>query len=606
VLVDPAGLQVGGEPKHEGIWAGSQIEEPKQEMKARDIGHVIICLDISGSMNELCGVINPRTKELVLNPDTNRPYTKLEHIQVAIKELITNGIPGNTPTTLIAYHTTASIPNGSGNTPLAATTDLNGVYNAIEKLKTQGGTNFYSALELAKNQINARLPFDPETTLLVLVTDGQHNEGPDRNEVRKIARELRDLNTHGLIIGVGNRYEEAFLRELSTDFGPAFVVHTPSPNPTINVFGMFGPTFIKDIRNPDYMSIVGIGFSPGGKFFDILPAIKNAEFRPAKGPNRKPTYKLWTGYQTSAIGIGFVPEDKLDDAFLNLCLRRHATGKMEHKVNIPIIPYANAQAHHERREEAEDVNARLLAFLAQREWDADAFDASVADHPSAFNPSMASVISQMLHSGISRDDLRARGTVADAGMGHSVTVGDYRDSVIPSGITGFVNDFSMVPGHLGLSGDPGGPPPGNSGNPSACHSGEYLGPLSLNPPSSIPPFQAGAVGKYNEANPIKQNLSLRLEYNNDKVTIKPDALDLAKNSLILFGRDKEADVRVKAEKVSRNHCFIQREGDDLILKDMGSVNGTYVNGEKITEYKLQSNDVISIGGIKLKIVINRK
>ena len=118
VLVDPAGLQVGGEPKHEGIWAGSQIEEPKQEMKARDIGHVIICLDISGSMNELCGVINPRTKELVLNPDTNRPYTKLEHIQVAIKELITNGIPGNTPTTLIAYHTTASIPNGSGNTQI--------------------------------------------------------------------------------------------------------------------------------------------------------------------------------------------------------------------------------------------------------------------------------------------------------------------------------------------------------------------------------------------------------------------------------------------------------------------------------------------------------
>jgi diguanylate cyclase (GGDEF)-like protein len=70
--------------------------------------------------------------------------------------------------------------------------------------------------------------------------------------------------------------------------------------------------------------------------------------------------------------------------------------------------------------------------------------------------------------------------------------------------------------------------------------------------------------------------------------------------VILIGRSNETDVQIMENGVSRVHTKLIRNGDHLIVHDMGSLNGTFVNNEKIAECKLQKDDLIGIGVAVLK------
>ena len=63
----------------------------------------------------------------------------------------------------------------------------------------------------------------------------------------------------------------------------------------------------------------------------------------------------------------------------------------------------------------------------------------------------------------------------------------------------------------------------------------------------------------------------------------------------LAGRSSKCDIQIDQESVSRNHAKIINTGKSIILRDLGSTNGTYVNDELIDEYVLQDGDLIKIG-----------
>lgn len=64
---------------------------------------------------------------------------------------------------------------------------------------------------------------------------------------------------------------------------------------------------------------------------------------------------------------------------------------------------------------------------------------------------------------------------------------------------------------------------------------------------------------------------------------------------VVAGRDPECDIVVPDEQVSRRHCLIQRTGKDYVVKDLGSSNGTLLNGRKITRATLSDGDEIRVG-----------
>jgi len=64
---------------------------------------------------------------------------------------------------------------------------------------------------------------------------------------------------------------------------------------------------------------------------------------------------------------------------------------------------------------------------------------------------------------------------------------------------------------------------------------------------------------------------------------------------MIIGREEDCDIVLPSRQVSRNHARIRRSGGRHILEDLGSKNGTFVNGQDLTEpYPLQDGDEIQI------------
>jgi pSer/pThr/pTyr-binding forkhead associated (FHA) protein len=62
-----------------------------------------------------------------------------------------------------------------------------------------------------------------------------------------------------------------------------------------------------------------------------------------------------------------------------------------------------------------------------------------------------------------------------------------------------------------------------------------------------------------------------------------------------IGRAMDCDIVVDNLGVSRHHCSIVHEGDNWVLVDGGSNNGTFINGGKISRHALQHNDRVVLG-----------
>jgi len=64
---------------------------------------------------------------------------------------------------------------------------------------------------------------------------------------------------------------------------------------------------------------------------------------------------------------------------------------------------------------------------------------------------------------------------------------------------------------------------------------------------------------------------------------------------LTFGRDPANQVAIDDFSVSRRHCMIARDGDRYVIRDLGSHNGTFVNGSAVEERILENGDRIAIG-----------
>jgi diguanylate cyclase (GGDEF)-like protein len=64
---------------------------------------------------------------------------------------------------------------------------------------------------------------------------------------------------------------------------------------------------------------------------------------------------------------------------------------------------------------------------------------------------------------------------------------------------------------------------------------------------------------------------------------------------VTIGRGQDADVQVLDEGVSRHHACIRTVGKDMFVEDMGSRNGTFANGQPITQHHLNDGDKIQVG-----------
>jgi pSer/pThr/pTyr-binding forkhead associated (FHA) protein len=71
--------------------------------------------------------------------------------------------------------------------------------------------------------------------------------------------------------------------------------------------------------------------------------------------------------------------------------------------------------------------------------------------------------------------------------------------------------------------------------------------------------------------------------------------------MTLVGRKEDCDLRLPHKSVSKMHCVIVRTDGLLLLRDLGSTNGTRVNGQRVRRAALLPNDLLSIASFKFRV-----
>ncbi len=91
------------------------------------------------------------------------------------------------------------------------------------------------------------------------------------------------------------------------------------------------------------------------------------------------------------------------------------------------------------------------------------------------------------------------------------------------------------------------------------------------------------------------------------VTFKADgerrSFSLPKEVTVI-GRREDCDIRIPLGEVSRKHCRLLMEVDTLRVEDMGSSNGTFLNGARVQEAVVQPGDALQIGSVVFLVQID--
>jgi pSer/pThr/pTyr-binding forkhead associated (FHA) protein len=82
----------------------------------------------------------------------------------------------------------------------------------------------------------------------------------------------------------------------------------------------------------------------------------------------------------------------------------------------------------------------------------------------------------------------------------------------------------------------------------------------------------------------------------------PVVFRLSAGSVKTVGRTARADFILDAALVSRLHCRLTADkSDQLIVEDLGSTNGTLVNGRRVDRQVLKAGDTVTIGRVEFEV-----
>ena len=73
-----------------------------------------------------------------------------------------------------------------------------------------------------------------------------------------------------------------------------------------------------------------------------------------------------------------------------------------------------------------------------------------------------------------------------------------------------------------------------------------------------------------------------------------------------IGRVEDNTFQIAEPSVSSHHCEVLLRGNDVVVKDLNSTNGTFINGEKITESVLKPGQILRLGQIELRLEMERR
>src|SRR6267143_1155966 len=80
------------------------------------------------------------------------------------------------------------------------------------------------------------------------------------------------------------------------------------------------------------------------------------------------------------------------------------------------------------------------------------------------------------------------------------------------------------------------------------------------------------------------------------------SIDLQVGRTLVVGRAVTSDVPIYDPTISRRHAEIALAGSGVRVKDLGSSNGTFLNGARVTEAEAAENDIVTFGKVAFKVI----
>src|SRR3954453_19199350 len=72
-------------------------------------------------------------------------------------------------------------------------------------------------------------------------------------------------------------------------------------------------------------------------------------------------------------------------------------------------------------------------------------------------------------------------------------------------------------------------------------------------------------------------------------------------TMVVVGRHPQCDARLDSLRVSRHHCCMTQDKDELVVRDLGSTNGIRINGQRVEVGRLRPGDELSIAHIRYRL-----
>ncbi len=102
-----------------------------------------------------------------------------------------------------------------------------------------------------------------------------------------------------------------------------------------------------------------------------------------------------------------------------------------------------------------------------------------------------------------------------------------------------------------------------------------------------------------EATNLRRFRSMTTRKHTPKLTDPTGRAHALTGEVSRIGRAVENEIVVSSKRVSREHACVRREGWRAILEDLGSANGTFLNGERLSEpMQLRDGDQIKVGDVQ--------
>lgn len=78
------------------------------------------------------------------------------------------------------------------------------------------------------------------------------------------------------------------------------------------------------------------------------------------------------------------------------------------------------------------------------------------------------------------------------------------------------------------------------------------------------------------------------------------------HGMVVVGRHPGCDARLESPRISRHHCCVMPEEDEVLVRDLGSTNGIRINGQRVETGRLKVGDVFSVAHVRYRLIGERE